>query len=228
MPDEALSARLADRLGGEGLAVSTVASGSAAVRLASERSAALYVTAAELPDVSGLELARMLKQQTPTGASAPAVIVVAEAVDSRQAVRALREGADDYVASVSEELDVLAARVDAVLRRRRENAAPSVEDEAERAITVGGITIKPWAFSVLVNDRKVDLTLTQFRLLLMLAERPGRLVRPTEIQRYLAERGSQLRESSVKSHVYFLRQKLGEAGDQIENVRRVGYRLREG
>lgn len=227
MPDPPLAERLSARLAKEQLTVSTVGSGSAAVRLASEQGVSMFITAADLPDVSGLELARMLKQQTPDGQAPPAVIVVAEAVDSRQIVRALREGADDYVASVSDELDVLAARVQAVLRRRGEAAAAQPEEASERAISVGAITIRPWAFNVLVNDRKVDLTLTQFRLLLMLAERPGRLVRPQEIQRHLAERGSQLRESSVKSHVYFLRQKLGEAGDQIENVRRVGYRLRE-
>lgn len=62
----------------------------------------------------------------------------------------------------------------------------------------------------------------------MRAERPGRLVRPGESQRHLAERGSRLQNSSVKSRVYFLRQKLGDAGARIENVRRLGYRLREG
>lgn len=227
VPEPSLGAALSERLEAEGFVVTSVSSGSAAVRLASEQSPALFITDAELPDVPGLELAAMLKQQTPEGQAPPGVIVVAEAVDSRQIVRALREGADDYVASIREELDVLAARVQAVLRRRGVGEPAAAPDESERAITVGAITIRPWAFNVLVHDRKVDLTLTQFRLLLMLAERPGRLIRPQEIQRHLAERGSQLRESSVKSHVYFLRQKLGEAGDQIENVRRVGYRLRE-
>lgn len=227
-PDEALAARLKDRLELDGFDIETAPTAAAAVRINAERPPSMFITAPDLPDVSGLELAGMLKQQTPQGQPPPSVVVIADAADARQTVRALREGADDYVASVRDEMDVLAARVQAVLRRRSAQATPRANRETERIITVGSITIRPSAFTVTVNAEKVDLTLTQFRLLLMLAERPGRLVRPEEIQRHLAERGSQLQESSVKSHVYFLRQKLGDASDQIENVRRVGYRLREG
>jgi len=159
----------------------------------------------------------------------PEIFMQSPAHVARRVVQALREGADDYVAASGEDDAVLLARIEAAMRRRRKRprSAAGEPEDAEYAIHVGAITIQPWAFSVLVEGERVDLTVTQFRLLLLLAQQPGRVVRPEEIQQYLAERGSKLRSSSIKSHVYFLRQKLGKAGDQIENVRRVGYRLKE-
>lgn len=218
-----LSARLGVELTKLGLRVISVNSGQAILQIAEVDRPALLVVEDQLEDGDAVDFCEALTQKHGTLA-----VVVADEAQPERIVRALRRGVDDYVTGVEDDDSVLIARVQALVGRR--SAAPQPAEDAhdgERAIIVGRITIRPWAFNVLVDGQRVDLTVTQFRLLLLLAKKPGHIVRPEQITQYLAERGSSLRQSSVKSHIYFLRQKLGAAGNQIENVRRVGYRLSE-
>lgn len=225
--DPILGARLSVRLAKLGLRPIVVGSARAAAAVHQADAVGLLIADDQLPDGAGVELCQALRDLRP---QAPmTTIVIAEHAQPARIVAALKQGVDDLLTGVGEDQAVLIARVESLLARRRPPAGPVQPDpaDAEKAITVGQITIRPWAFNVLVDDHRIDLTVTQFRLLLLLARRPGHIVTPEQIQAHLAERGSNLRESSVKSHVYFLRQKLGPAGDQIENIRRVGYRLRE-
>jgi len=224
--DALLGARLGVSLSRFGLRPIVVNTAKAALQVNQLDPAGLLVVQDQLDDGSGVDLCDTIRQAA--GERAAPAVVIADEADSQRIVHALRHGVDDYITGVHDDDTVLLARIEALLQRHK--PAPPVPDEqtdAERTITVGDITIRPWAFNVVVNGKRIDLTVTQFRLLLMLARKPGHIVRPEQIQDYLTERGSNLRETSVKSHVYFLRRKLGEAGKQIENVRRVGYRLRE-
>jgi DNA-binding response OmpR family regulator len=221
------AARLSVHLAQLDLRPIVVSTARAARAVVAEQSPTLILCGEQLPDADGARLCLELAQAGDDPERRPATIVIADQADSGRIVQVLRRGVDDYLADADD--PVLVARVQALLHRRRHAPGRGIEptDNQHSAIVVGDITIRPWAFNVLVGGRRIDLTVTQFRLLLLLAQRPGHVVRPDEIQAYLAQRGSNLRESSVKSHVYFLRRKLGPAGRQIENLRRVGYRLRE-
>lgn len=222
--DAPLAARLSVHLSGLGLRIIAVSSAQAALAVAQIDAPSLVITEDQLPDGSGIDLCAALRKLTDSPRDIQ-IIIIAEQADTQRIVLALRHGATDYLTAIHEDDSVLIARVQSLLGRASDDQDTNRSPDGEKAITIGKITIRPWAFNVLVDGQRIDLTVTQFRLLLLLASKPGHIVRPEQIQSFLEERGSNLRETSVKSHIYFLRRKLGPAGDQIENVRRVGYRL---
>jgi len=121
---------------------------------------------------------------------------------------------------------VLTARIRAVLRRGNE-----AEDDGA-TIHIKDLTIHPGRHQVFVKDKPVELTATEFRILLYLAKRPGWVF--TRQQIVDAAQGDEVfvsdrfvTDRSVDVHIVSLRRKLGSAGASIETVRGVGYRLQD-
>jgi two-component system phosphate regulon response regulator PhoB len=117
---------------------------------------------------------------------------------------------------------VLVARLRAVLRRR---AAEGVSESA--ALTIHDLVIHPGRHEVLVQGQPVDLTVTEFRLLHMLARRPGWVFTRSQIVNGVHGDDYPVSDRSVDVQVVGLRKKLGACGDYIETVRGVGYRFKE-
>ena len=117
---------------------------------------------------------------------------------------------------------MLVARLRAVLRRHEPEATGQV------SLKGGEIVIDPGRHTVKVGGKEVELTLTQYRLLAFLAARPG-FVR-TRDQMVSAVRGEDavLSSRAIDVHIAALRQKLGDAGEVVETVRGVGYRITDG
>jgi two-component system alkaline phosphatase synthesis response regulator PhoP len=202
-----------------GCRVSCVASGEAALAAAREAPPDLVLLDLMLPGADGFSVCRALKAD-PRTAAVPVVILSARGEET-DVVAALELGADDYITKPFSPR-VLVARVRAVLRRR---AQPAPAEEA--ALEVHGVTIDPGRRAVSVGDKAVELTNTEFRLLHLLARRPGWVF--TRNQIIDAARGSEaaVTDRSVDVHVAGLRKKLGAAGKHIETIRGVGYRLEE-
>lgn len=174
-----------------------------------------------LPDLDGLEVCRRLKRN-PSTASLPIVIVSAKGEEA-EVVAGLELGADDYVTKPFSPR-VLMARLRAVLRRREEEAS---EDPLDSRLRLGGesLDIDAERHVVRSGGRKIDLTLTEFRLLHFLAQRPGFVRTRDQIVSAIRGEGTVLSSRAVDVHVASLRRKLGEAGSVIETVRGVGYRV---
>ncbi len=100
-----------------------------------------------------------------------------------------------------------------------------MDAEDEPAVSLGPITILPDKFEVFLQNRRVHLTLTEYRLLLMLLRRPGWTFSAEQIRQALGNKPSGSREVAVKTHIYTLRQKLGDARQMLETVRGMGYRI---
>jgi two-component system, OmpR family, alkaline phosphatase synthesis response regulator PhoP len=196
-----------------------VASGEEA--LAQVRSAPpdLIVLDLMLPGVDGLEVCKALKRDTRT-AAIPIVILTARGEEA-DIVAGLELGADDYLTKPFSSR-VLLARIRAVLRRH--HAEPVAEDAV---ITHHGLVLHPGRHEVLVEGQPVPLTLTEFRVLHLLARHPGWVF--TRNQIIAAAQGADVRvtERSVDVHIVSLRRKLGILGEEIETIRGVGYRLQE-
>lgn len=94
-------------------------------------------------------------------------------------------------------------------------------------LRIGGLTIYPDRYDVYVGTRRVDLTASQFRMVLYLAQRPGRVLSPDQIAKALAAYGTELEPLAIKNHIYSIRRKLGPAAMHIRTVRGVGYGLTE-
>lgn len=210
-------------LGKDGFSVTCVQTGEDALREARTKPPGIIVLDLMLPGLDGLEVCRILKNDAKTQ-HIPILILSAKGEES-DVVAGLELGAADYVTKPFSPR-VLLARVRAVLRREREGAVVSTP------IELGGIAIHPGRFEVLVEGRPVDLTASEFRILHFLARKPGWVFTRQQIvdaaqgeDSYLSDRF--VTDRSVDVHMVSLRRKLGSAGDMVETVRGVGYRLKE-
>jgi two-component system phosphate regulon response regulator PhoB len=195
------------------------ATGREAIQRAGSQRPDLILLDLNLPDVSGTDVCRQLKSD-PATAGIPVVMLTARSGEADR-IAGFELGADDYVPkpfSVRE----LVLRVDAVLRRKR--TAPT--DTQSRRLQAGPIEIDTEAFLVRVDGQEVQLALLEYRLLCFLVEGAGRVRTREELLRRVWEYPRDSDSRTIETHVKRLRAKLGTAGDLIETVRSVGYRIR--
>jgi two-component system, OmpR family, response regulator MprA len=169
-----------------------------------------------LPDISGLEVARQLRDD---GSNVPILVLTArDTIGDR--VTGLDAGADDYLVKpfayqeLSARLRALARRSAAGVNRpgTRLSNGPIVLDEGTRVVTVGG--------------RPVNLSPREFALLECLLRHPGHVLTRDQLLDQAWPYGVAVTPNAVDAYVHYLRQKLGSAGERVETVRGVGYRLR--
>ena len=172
-----------------------------------------------LPGVDGLEVCRALKRDTRTVAI-PIVILTARGEEA-DIVVGLELGADDYLTKPFSPR-VLLARIRAVLRRHHTEPVA-----ADAVITHHELVLHPGRHEVLVEGQPVPLTLTEFRVLHLLAQRPGWVFTRNQIIAAAQGIDVSVTERAVDVHIVSLRRKLGPVGETIETIRGVGYRLQE-
>jgi len=169
-----------------------------------------------LPDIPGTEVCRAVKGDARTK-HVPVMMLTAKGEEVDKVV-GFELGADDYVTkpfSVRE----LVLRVKAVLRRA---GAGATERPPE---SVGPIRVDVEAHRAYVAGGEIVLTPLEFRLLVTLMSRVGRVQSREQLLTDVWEMSSELETRTVDTHVKRLREKLGEARDLLETVRGVGYRL---
>jgi two-component system alkaline phosphatase synthesis response regulator PhoP len=203
----------------EGYRVTGVLSGEEGLRLAKSHPPDLIILDLMLPGMEGLTVCRELKQDLRTR-EVPIIILTAKGEEA-DIVAGLELGADDYVTKPFSPR-VLLARVRAVLRRLRAEKVGESE-----SLEIHGMVIHPGRHEVLVEGRGVDLTVTEFRLLAFLARRPGWVFTRAQIVQGVQGEDYAVSERAVDVQIVGLRKKLGSAGQYIETVRGVGYRLKE-
>jgi DNA-binding response OmpR family regulator len=203
----------------EGYQVTTVGSGEEALKQASSKIPDLIVLDLMLPGMDGFDVCRQLKNDSRT-AHIPIVMLTVKGEES-DIVVGLELGADDYITKPFSP-KVLLARLKAVLRRREKE--PIGESDV---MTIGDLTIHPGRHEVLVQGKPVKLTSTEFRILHLMARKPGWVF--TRYQIVDAARGENIAVTarSVDFHITSLRRKLGPCSDYIETVWGVGYRFKE-
>ena len=205
----------------EGYEAFLVDSGEAALKHVACNDVGLIVLDLMLPGIDGQEVCRRLKWDEQTR-HIPIVMLTARGEES-DIVSGLELGADDYIVKPFS-ARVLVARIRKVLRREQERST----QENEKARTrIGSIEIDNDRYEVRVDGNPVSVTGSEFKILKFLATRPG-FVRTRE-QIIEATHGPRVVMSSrtVDVHITSLRRKLGVAGDLIETIRGVGYRLEE-
>jgi two-component system phosphate regulon response regulator PhoB len=173
-----------------------------------------------LPDISGTEVCRTLKGD-PRTRHVPVLMLTAKGEEVDKVV-GFELGAEDYVTkpfSVRE----LVLRVRALLRRAQ--AAPAPAEAPRGPEPVGAIRVDVSAHRAYVGGEEVPLTPLEFRLLVTLMSRVGRVQSREQLLEDVWEMSSELETRTVDTHVKRLREKLGAARDLLETVRGVGYRL---
>ena len=172
-----------------------------------------------LPGISGLDLCRKLKQQDDTR-QIPIIMVTAKTEDA-DIVAGLELGAEDYITKPFSPR-VLIARVRSVLRRQK----IGVIDESN-IINFDGILINPGQHKVSINDTRLDLTPSEFRILHFLARRPGWVYTRDQIIDAVRGEGYAITDRAIDVQFVGLRKKMGGFGAWIETVHGIGYRFRE-
>jgi two-component system phosphate regulon response regulator PhoB len=202
----------------EGYKVLACGTGEQALEITHSKLPDLVILDLMLPGIDGLEVCRRLKNH-PKTEQIPIIILSAKGEEA-DIVTGLELGADDYITKPFSG-KVLVARVRRVLRK-------SVAAIGEKAtIRVHDITIDPSRREVLVGNKPVELTFTEFNILHILARRPGLVF--TRYQIVDAIRGSDyvVTDRAVDVQIVSLRKKLGRYGEYIETVRGVGYRFKD-
>jgi two-component system phosphate regulon response regulator PhoB/two-component system alkaline phosphatase synthesis response regulator PhoP len=169
-----------------------------------------------LPDADGLEICKHLKKKDEL-AAIPIIMLTAKAEETDK-ILGLELGADDYVTKPFSPKE-LVARVKVALRRL-------TQKEVTQKIEIGGIlTIDTEKFEVKVAGEKIEVTSTEFKILQVLASKPGWVFSRDKILDYLWGREKAVLDRTVDVHVKNLRDKLGAAGKFIKNVRGIGYKI---
>jgi DNA-binding response OmpR family regulator len=215
--DEPKVARLArDYLEKNGFRVLTAADGQSALTTARREKPDLVILDLMLPQIDGREVCHILRRES----DVPIIMLTALSEEIDQ-VTGLEIGADDYITKPFS-VRMLVARVRALLRRTRG------EVKAPRVVRVGRLEIDTEKFSVTFNGSPLKLTPNEFKLLHLLASRPGQILTRERLLEDLHGAASSL-DRSVDSHIKNLRKKLKAAsGDpMIETVYGIGYRFTE-
>jgi two-component system, OmpR family, alkaline phosphatase synthesis response regulator PhoP len=202
----------------DGYQVVTAASGEEALRQTKHGTPDPILLDLMLPGLDGLDVCRALKSNADTD-HIPIIMLTAKTEDA-DIVAGLELGADDYITKPFSPR-VLLARLKAVLRRKKLEAAP------DSPLVVHDIAIHLDRHEVLVKGNPITLTATEFSILHFLARRPGRVFSRDQIITAVKGDDYPVTERSVDVQIVGLRKKLGEAGDCVETVRGVGYRFKE-
>lgn len=201
----------------EGFAIVKVSDGSSALKLAEKKHPDLIILDLMLPELSGIEVCKILKNNEKT-ANIPIIMLTAK-TEEIDRVLGFELGADDYVTKPFSPRE-LALRVKAVLKRTKEKSVSDI-------FKVDALTIDVPKHLATVDDKSLVLTPTEFKLLLTLAGQKGKvLTRDTLLDTVWGYDYSGY-SRTVDTHVRRLRSKLGKMGKYIETVRGLGYRFKE-
>jgi len=204
-------------LEGEGFEVDSAHDGESAIKAVNKSVPDLAVLDVMLPGVDGVELTRRFQREH----DLPVILVTAR-VDEVDRLIGLEVGADDYIAKPFSPREVV-ARVKAVLRRA--NRASTAEG---KPVVVGPLRIDPTTRLVTAGDARIEMTRTEFDILLTLASHPGRVY--TRMQLMEAAQGDAFEgyERTIDAHVKNIRRKLGDDPRRptyVQTVVGVGYKL---
>ncbi|HEV7388093.1 MAG TPA: response regulator transcription factor [Gemmatimonadaceae bacterium] len=211
-------ALVAYHLAKSGYAVSTATNGSEGLAIARRDKPSLVVLDLMLPGLSGYEVMEQLRAEPAT--ARVAVLMLTARREEGDRIHGLTLGADDYLTKPFSPQE-LVLRVGAILRRVRAGG-----DDTAGVQQIGPLRIDTNAHRVTVDGREVDLTPTEFKLLLLLAERKGRVQPRNLLLEIVWEAAPDIQTRTVDMHVQRLRAKLGPSGELIETVRGFGYRIK--
>lgn len=215
--DEPKISRLArDYLEKNGFRVVTASDGQSALTTARREKPDLIILDLMLPIMDGREVCKTLRRES----DVPIIMLTALAEEVDQ-VTGLEIGADDYITKPFS-TRALIARVRALLRRAKGGVKPP------KIIRAGGLEVDPDRYSVTFNDQPIKLTPNEFKLLQLLASRPGQTLTREQLLDEMHGIASSF-DRSIDSHIKNLRKKLETASGEsmIETVYGIGYRFIE-
>jgi two-component system phosphate regulon response regulator PhoB len=213
-----ITALVAYHMAKAGFRVSTAGNGSDALKAAREERPDIVILDLMLPGISGYDILAELRKQEET--REVGVILLTAKREEPDRIRGLSLGADDYLTKPFSPQE-LSLRVSGLLRRL---GSPAVS--AGSTLTAGPLVIDRSAHRASVHGQELSLTATEYKLLLTLVERRGRVQSRPQLLEIVWEAQPDIQTRTVDMHVQRLRTKLGDVGKLIETVRGFGYRFK--
>lgn len=212
-----ITALVAFHLARAGFRVSTASTGRDALTSAREERPDLVVLDLMLPGFSGLEVLDELRARVET--RDVGVIMLTAKREEGDRILGLTRGADDYLTKPFSPAE-LVLRVKGLLRRL---SAPAVSGGS--LLVVGPMTIDLAAHAVELDGQEVVLTAAEYKLLVTLVERRGRVQSRAQLLETVLAYHPDIQSRTIDMHVQRLRSKLGPLGEMVETVRGFGYRF---
>jgi len=179
----------------------------------------LFILDLMLPDTDGYEICKHLKND-PKYVNIPVIMLSAKSEESDKII-GLELGADDYVTKPFSQKELL-ARIKVVLRRTVLKTAQTVTELAD-----GKIKLNKDNFELEIENKKIVLTSTEFKLLELLVSKKGNVLSRDKILDYIWGEDKIVIDRTVDVHIRHLRKKLGKYCDIIKNIHGVGYKLED-
>lgn len=177
-----------------------------------------------LPGMNGLEVCKTMKR-IDSLKDIPIIMLTAKG-EEIDIISGLDMGADDYVTKPFSPR-VLIARVRVILRKKSENTLRRIKEE-DSLIVRDNLVIDPVRYEVKIDGKRVKLTVTEFNILKLMAQRASWVFSRQQIIDAVKGYEFSVTPRAVDVHIFSLRSKLGKAGEKIESVRGIGYRFRQG
>ena len=218
--DQDISELVSLHLGRTGYAVTAFPQGNSFLKFLETMLPDLVILDLMLPDIDGFEICKSMRRQS-SMACVPIIILSAKC-DEVDKVLGFELGADDYLTKPFS-MKELIARVKALLRR-----IPTSGQESGR-IEIGGVlTLDLVRHEVVLQGRKIELTVTEFKILELLALRKGWVFSREKILHHLSGgQDKNVIDRTIDVHIRHLREKLGPDAQFIRNIRGVGYKIEE-
>ena len=167
-----------------------------------------------LPEEDRISILKKLRAR-PDTRKLPIIMLTAKGSEY-DTVMGLDSGADDYIPKPFRMMELI-SRIKARLRR--------VEDKGAEEYRIGNLYVCPSRYVVTVNQEPVSLTLKEYEMLCLLLKNSGMVLSRTQLLNQIWGYEFDGESRTVDVHIRTLRQKLGEAGDLIETVRGIGYKM---
>jgi two-component system phosphate regulon response regulator PhoB len=202
----------------EGFSVTTCSSGEEAVKIALKENPDLMLLDLMLPGIDGFQVCEILKRNQSTANIFIVMLTGKRMVED--ITRGLGQYADDYITKPFEPA-ILLARIQAILRRKNK-----IKSDTKRVIRIDDLTIDTEAREVTIRGEGIDLTKTEFDLLLLLARSPNIVFSRAKVLDHIRQDDYELTERVVDYQISGLRKKISAAGHFIETVRGIGYKFK--
>ena len=183
-------------------------------RACAERRPDLVLLDLMLPEEDGISILKKLRQ-APQTARLPILLLTAKSSEYDTVV-GLDSGADDYIPKPFRMMELI-SRIRALLRR--------TEDDGAEEYQTGNLYVCPSRHIATVDKKNVNLTLKEYEVLCLLLKNSGTVLSRTQLLNQVCGYGFEGASRTADVHIRTLRQKLGSAGELVETVRGVGYKI---
>ncbi|NRA46776.1 MAG: response regulator transcription factor [Oligoflexales bacterium] len=190
--------------------------GESGIHLTRKQKLDLIILDIMLPGIDGLEVCKQLRRDQSIS-YIPIIMLTAKSQES-DIIVGLELGADDYLTKPFSPQE-LVARIRAVLRRQ------DIQTEQQVApIRIGKVEITPDQYQVTHDGHQVQFTLSEFKLLQAMANKPGKVFTREQLLSFLSDQETYVIDRNIDVHIRAIRKKLKESGKIIQTIRGIGYK----